>query len=209
MQPVTVATMTPNRYRRFVKPAFDRVLGAVLLVVAAPGMGAIAIAIRMTMGAPFIFKQRRVGERGQEFTVYKFRTMGPDRRRRTSPIDSERRLTHKSPTDPRLTKIGQFLRRWSLDELPQLWNVVTGTMSLVGPRPELVEIVARYEPWQHRRHEVRPGFTGLWQVTARGDTVMHEATDIDLDYVDSVSLRLDVRILIRTLPAALGRQKGF
>ena len=197
-----------SRYCRFGKPAIDRVLGPFLLLLAAPLMVVIAVAIRVTMGSPVIFKQRRVGEGGGEFTVYKFRTMESDRRRRSTPVTIERRITHKSPIDPRLTGLGRFLRKWSLDELPQLWNIANGTMSLVGPRPELVEIVARYEPWQHRRHEMKPGLTGLWQVSARGDKMMHEATQIDIDYVESVSWPLDMRILLQTLPAALGRRRG-
>ncbi len=187
----------------------DRLLGALLLAAAAPVIGLIAVVIRVAMGPPVIFRQDRVGAGGEVFTIYKLRTMGPDRRLRVVPVEVDRRVTHKSPHDPRLTRLGRFLRTWSLDELPQLWNVVRGEMSLVGPRPELVEIVSRYEPWQHRRHDVRPGFTGLWQVSARGETAMHEATDVDLEYVDSVSLGTDVRILLKTIPAALGRRKGF
>ncbi len=106
--------------------------------------------------------------------------------------------------------MGRFLRRWSLDEIPQFWNVLLGHMSLVGPRPELVEIVeTRYEPWQHRRHAVKPGITGLWQVSARSaEELMFERTDIDLHYVDNVTFTHDAKILLQTIPAALGLRKG-
>ncbi len=191
------------------KPVVDRVAGAVLLVVATPLLAAAAAAVWATMGRPVVFVQERVGRHGRRFTMYKFRTMRPDRRRAPQPVGDDRRKTHKSADDPRLTPVGAFLRRWSLDELPQLWNVVNGTMSLVGPRPELPEIVATYEPWQHARHAVKPGLTGLWQVSARGDQMMHEATGLDLEYLERLSFRTDARILLHTLPAALGRRPGF
>ncbi len=112
--------------------------------------------------------------------------MAHDRRQQQEPVDQDRRQTHKTTDDPRHTRVGRFLRKWSLDELPQFWNVVCGDMSLVGPRPELVEIVARYEPWQHQRHTVKPGLTGLWQVSSRGTGMMHLHTDIDLDYIETM-----------------------
>ena len=132
---------------------------------------------------------------GREFTVYKFRTMNSTAVSTISITHDDRRTNHKSTDDPRHTDLGRFLRKWSLDEIPQLWNVALGDMSLIGPRPELPSIVAKYEPWQHRRHEVKPGLTGLWQVTARGDAPMHEATDIDVDYVENVRFVDDTKIL--------------
>jgi lipopolysaccharide/colanic/teichoic acid biosynthesis glycosyltransferase len=108
-----------------------------------------------------------------------------------------------------LTRVGRTLRKWSLDELPQLWDVVVGRLSLVGPRPELVSIVERYEPWQHRRHVVKPGLTGLWQITARGNgEEMHEHTDLDIEYAEHVSFRGDLKIMVLTLPAVL-LKKGY
>ena len=121
---------------------------------------------------------------------------------------TDRRVTHKSDDDPRHTALGRLLRKTSLDEIPQFWNVALGQMSLVGPRPELVEVVARYQPWQHRRHEVKPGLTGPWQISQRGDVPMHEATDVDVAYVDDLSFRTDVMILLRTIPALLMRRSG-
>jgi lipopolysaccharide/colanic/teichoic acid biosynthesis glycosyltransferase len=201
----------PGVYERFVKPTVDVAVAAFLVVLFLPLMAAVALALWATLGSPILFRQQRVGRGGRVFTVLKFRTMAPDRRIRPSAafVGVDRRRTHKSPHDPRLVPVGRFLRKWSLDELPQLLNVVRGDMSLVGPRPELVEIVDCYQPWQHRRHEVKPGMTGLWQVSARGDGMMHEHVDIDLEYVDGVSLRTDASILLRTIPAALGRAPGY
>ena len=197
-------------YERLVKPVIDRTAGLLLLLVALPIMIPCAIAVTMSLGRPVLLRQRRIGHHGQPFTIYKFRTMRPSRRAARMPyVGPERRRTHKHPNDPRLTRLGRFLRTWSLDELPQLINVVRGEMSLVGPRPEMVEIVDRYEVWQHRRHEVKPGITGLWQVSARGDAPMHELTAIDLEYLDKVSAWTDLRILLMTVPAAFGLRRGF
>ncbi|MBA2528771.1 MAG: sugar transferase [Euzebyales bacterium] len=199
-----------TRYERWVKPCIDRVLAAVLLLALSPVLLAVAAAVWRELGAPIILRQRRVGLGGSAFTVYKFRTMRPCRR--LQPLDwiaGERRVIHKHPQDPRLTPVGRFLRAWSLDELPQLFNVLKGDLSLVGPRPELVDIVARYEDWQHRRHQVRPGVTGLWQVSARGDGLMHEHVDIDLRYAERVSLLQDLKILLLTIPAVLGMRRGY
>jgi lipopolysaccharide/colanic/teichoic acid biosynthesis glycosyltransferase len=194
-------------YVRLVKPGYDRVVGFVLFVLLLPLTGLVALAVRLSLGTPVIFRQRRVGRDGREFDVYKFRTMARDRRRQQTPVSLERRQIHKSEDDPRHTRVGRFLRKSSMDELPQFWNVVRGEMSLVGPRPELVEIVARYEPWQHQRHAVKPGLTGLWQVTSRGSGMMHLHTDIDLEYIEQMGLVTDLRILFQTLPATV-RRKG-
>lgn len=197
-------------YERFAKPAIDRVLAIALLIFVSPVLLACAIAVYRSMGRPVILRQERVGLGGQIFTLYKFRTMDPDRRSASVPFTGlDRRISHKRADDPRLTDVGRFLRKWSLDELPQLFNVLKGDMSLVGPRPELVDIVMRYEPWQHRRHAVRPGITGLWQTSERGHRMMHEATDVDLNYITNLSAIKDIRILASTPLAALGRRTGF
>src|SRR5207249_1779452 len=149
----------------------------------------------------------RVGRGEKLFALHKFRTMRPDRRHQhTAYVGTDRRLTHKHPNDPRLTRLGRTLRKWSLDELPQLWDVVTGRLSLVGPRPELLSIVDRYEPWQHGRHAVKPGLTGLWQITARGDGEMHEHTDLDIEYAQLVLMRRDLKIMLLTIPAVLTKR---
>jgi lipopolysaccharide/colanic/teichoic acid biosynthesis glycosyltransferase len=210
MQPRSVPDVhVRGVYESVVKPVIDRFAGVVLSIITFPIVLVVVPMIWLTMGRPAIFKQCRVGRFGKEFTVYKFRTMGPDRRMgdRTV-VDVDRRVDHKSDADPRHTNVGRFLRKWSLDEIPQFWNVALGHMSLIGPRPELPWIVERYEPWQHARHEVKPGLTGLWQVSARGDAPMHEATDIDIDYVDSVSFTRDFTIALRTPTAVLGSRKG-
>ncbi len=197
-------------YARYVKPALDRVTAFVLFVLTLPILMAVVVAVYAEFGRPIFFRQPRVGRGGRVFKVNKFRTMDADRRTsRPEPLRAaDRRRSHKSESDPRIRPVGRFLRRWSLDELPQLTNVLAGHMSLVGPRPEMVQIVERYDEWQHARHQVKPGITGLWQVSAR-DVPMHEATHIDLEYVSRLSLREDLRILAGTLPAALGDGKGF
>ena len=199
--------MVPPRgaYVEYVKPAIDRTVGVILLVAALPILGVVAVAVRRRIGSPVLFRQARCGRNGEPFDVMKFRTMRADRRMSRDPIAEDRRVTHKSDEDPRHTDLGRRLRKWSLDELPQLWNVVRGDMSLIGPRPELVDIVARYEPWQHQRHLVRPGLTGLWQISRRGEGLMHLYTDIDIEYIATMSLRNDLKILMRTIPAALSR----
>jgi lipopolysaccharide/colanic/teichoic acid biosynthesis glycosyltransferase len=201
-----VRSSADSGYSRLLKPIIDRAGAAVLFAVLLPVLVLAAAVLLLTLGRPLFYRQRRVGRHGEVFEMVKFRTMQPDRRRRLQPVDPHecRRRTHKSDADPRHTGIGRFLRRTSLDELPQLWNVLRGDMSLVGPRPELEQIVAGYAAWQHQRHQVKPGITGLWQVTERcfsaGDMHHHVATD--LTYLERVSLRADLRILALT-PLAL------
>lgn len=203
-------TRRANRYERLVKPVVDRVGALTLLVALLPVMVACALAVALTMGRPVLLRQQRVGHHGRRFGIYKFRTMTPSRRVQQLPhVGPDRRQRHKSPNDPRVTPVGRFLRTWSLDELPQLFNVLAGDMSLVGPRPELVDIVERYAPWQHLRHQVKPGITGMWQVHARDDRPMHELTELDLVYLNRVTPGTDVRILLLTVPAALGLRRGF
>jgi len=198
------------RYVRWVKPVLDRAIAVVLLLAVLPVLLLIALAVRVKLGPNVFYTQQRIGHGGRPFGVYKFRTMLPDRRAaRSGTWDGvDRRCTHKTVADPRHTEFGRFLRKWSLDELPQLLNVVKGEMSLVGPRPELVDVVARYEPWEHARHAVRPGLTGLWQTTARAQGPTHLFTKLDLEYIRSMSLATDLKILLATIPAALGAQKG-
>jgi lipopolysaccharide/colanic/teichoic acid biosynthesis glycosyltransferase len=181
-------------------------LGA--LVLLAPVFLVVALAVRVGVGPGVLFRQRRVGRGGHQFTVLKFRTM-----RHVAPDGAGSEPCaehgHKCPNDPRHTRIGSVLRKLSLDELPQLINVVRGEMSLIGPRPELPEVVASYEPWQHARHLVKPGLTGLWQVTERGKgQLMCHSSEPDVEYVRMLSLRTDASILVRTIPALLGRNPG-
>jgi len=194
-------------YVRIWKPGIDRILAVILILLSAPVMALLAVVIRVTLGQDVFFSQSRIGQHGRPFNVLKFRTMLPERRRAQVPIPfPDRRCTHKAKNDPRHTSIGRFLRRWSLDELPQLFNVVRGQMSLIGPRPELPSVVARYEPWQHVRHSVKPGMTGLWQVVARGVDPMEERIDLDIYYAQSLCPALDLKILMATVKAVMARR---
>ncbi|MGB2895327.1 MAG: sugar transferase, partial [Anaerolineales bacterium] len=161
---------------RLVKRGFDLVIGSLLLIIAAPPMLVIAIAIRLDSSGQVIFRQERVGENGRLFGMYKFRTMvaGAEEQQAQVNIRTENdEVLHKRPDDPRVTKVGHFLRRYSLDELPQLMNVIKGEMSLVGPRPEMPWLVDRYESWQRKRFAVPQGITGWWQINGRSDKPMH------------------------------------
>jgi lipopolysaccharide/colanic/teichoic acid biosynthesis glycosyltransferase len=203
-----IASRAGSRYDRFAKPVIDRLTAGVLLLLALPALALVALVVLVTLGRPVLFVQQRVGRDGHAFGMLKFRTMHPDRRQRLQPVpvERDRRRHHKSDADPRHTRIGRFLRQTSLDELPQLWNVMRGDMSLVGPRPELPAIVSRYHHWQHQRHQVKPGITGLWQVTERAHSAgeMHLHTATDIAYLQRLSLRTDLAILLRT-PACLAR----
>jgi lipopolysaccharide/colanic/teichoic acid biosynthesis glycosyltransferase len=151
-----------------------------------------------------LYRQVRVGKDGELFTLVKFRSMTADRRvAQISYAGTERRLSYEATDDPRHTSLGRVLRSWSLDEIPQLWNVLRGDMSLVGPRPEVPAVVAGYSERHHERHRVRPGLTGLWQVTARTVKPMHANIGLDVEYAERVSFWLDMRILLATLPAVV------
>jgi lipopolysaccharide/colanic/teichoic acid biosynthesis glycosyltransferase len=180
------------------KRVFDLALAVPALFVTAPFMFGLALLVRATMGRPIFFKQVRPGKSGRPFTIYKFRTMsdekGPDGR--------------LLPDKERLTRIGTFLRATSLDELPELWNVIRGDMSLVGPRPLLMEYLDRYTPEQARRHEVKPGITGWAQVNGRNALTWEEKFKLDVWYVDNWSLALDLKILLMTLVKVF-RQEGI
>jgi lipopolysaccharide/colanic/teichoic acid biosynthesis glycosyltransferase len=194
------------------KRVLDLVCATVLVLALLPVLLLLALLIVVDSGPPVLFRQTRVGRHGIEFEMLKFRTMQPERRRHDvgpPPNLRERRIRHKSTADPRVTRVGRVLRRTCLDEFPQLWNVLRGEMSLVGPRPELPAIVARYEPWQHARHQVMPGITGWWQVTRSSDRLMHEATDLDLHYVYHRSFWLDLQILARTPLAVIHGRGAF
>jgi lipopolysaccharide/colanic/teichoic acid biosynthesis glycosyltransferase len=192
------------------KRVLDLVVAVTLLVCVWPLLLVIAVAVKLDSPGPALFWQERVGYRGRRISIVKFRTMRPDRRKRADPPPGpDRRRAHKSKSDPRVTRLGRLLRRTCLDELPQLWNVLRGDLSFVGPRPELPEIVARYEPWQHARHTVKPGLTGWWQVNRDDVRPMHLATELDLFYLENQSLWLDLWILWRTLGVAIRGRGAF
>lgn len=183
-------THPSERGAALLKRALDVVASAAALVVASPVLVVIGLSIRLTMGSPVLYRQVRPGRRGEPFTLVKFRTM-----RTGGGADAER-----------LTPLGRFLRSSSLDELPELWNVLKGEMSLVGPRPLLVEYLELYSPRQARRHEVRPGLTGLAQVSGRNLVEWDERLELDVRYVETRSLALDLRILVQTLQAVIRRE---
>ncbi|GAA4953736.1 sugar transferase [Streptomonospora halophila] len=192
--------------RRVVKGLFDRTAAALALAALAPFLLGLAVVIRAPDRGPALFRQTRVGKDGVEFTVYKFRTMvvgADDLKRGLRPTNEHDGVLFKMRRDPRVTAIGGWLRRCSLDELPQLINVVRGDMSLVGPRPPLPEEVARYGRDVRRRLVVKPGMTGLWQVSGRSDLSWEESVRLDLRYVENWSLTLDVQILWKTWSAVV------
>jgi len=194
---------------RLIKQIFDLIVSLLLLLVLWPVLVFIAVLIRRDSPGPALFKQQRVGENGQLFTMYKFRTMvldAEDRQEEVIRQDDDGNVIHKHPDDPRLTRFGKFLRSTSLDELPQLFNVLKGDMSLVGPRPELPWLVEKYQPWQRKRFAVPQGITGWWQVNKREYQVMHMSTEDDLYYVYNYSLWLDIKILFMTFGALF---RGF
>jgi lipopolysaccharide/colanic/teichoic acid biosynthesis glycosyltransferase len=202
--PSTSVDMVPGPYVNLLKPSLDRVVAALVLTVLAPLLALIAAAVRFRMGRGAIYRQQRVGRNGCVFTILKFRTMLPDRRREHFAFSGpDRRQCHKSYTDPRHTALGRVLRATSLDELPQLLNVVRGEMSLVGPRPELVEVVHREQLWSHPRHMLKPGITGIWQTSPLRAEGILSGLHLDLEYLQRISLREDVRILRRTMQVLL------
>jgi exopolysaccharide biosynthesis polyprenyl glycosylphosphotransferase len=184
------------------KRLFDISASAILLTLLAPVMGLIALLIKFDSPGPVFFLQERIGEHGRRFRMIKFRSMYTDAEQSWEDVaqrDADGRLLHKSSEDPRVTRIGRKLRRASLDELPQLINVLRGEMSLVGPRPEIPYIAAEYEPWQRQRLRVLPGMTGWWQVNGRSEKPMHLYTEEDLYYIQNYSFWLDLRILFKTV----------
>jgi exopolysaccharide biosynthesis polyprenyl glycosylphosphotransferase len=191
---------------RVIKRLFDLVVGTLSLIITAPIMLIAAIAIRLDSPGPALFRQQRVGENGKPFTIYKFRSMYIDAEARQTEIwnkNEAQQLFHKQPDDPRVTAVGRFIRRTSIDELPQLFNVLKGEMSLVGPRPELPWLVEQYADWQRKRFAVPPGITGWWQINGRSDRPMHLHTDDDLYYIQNYSPLLDLVILFRTIGVVL------
>ncbi len=201
------------------KRLLDIGLGTVLLILTLPVMVVAALAVLVDSGRPIIFRQRRVGLGGREFTMFKFRTMLPENdesihRRYMQDLLTGRARPRRNGRgevvylldDPRVTKVGRVLRTLSIDELPNLVNVIRGDMSLVGPRPPIPYEVAMYDQRSRRRLSVKPGMTGLAQVKGRGSLTFDEIVDLDLEYVRRRSLWLDVKILLATIPAVIGRR---
>jgi exopolysaccharide biosynthesis polyprenyl glycosylphosphotransferase len=199
-------TWDPSRSTAMIKRGFDLAVSSVGLLLTAPLFPIIALAIRLDSPGPVFFSQLRAGLDGRPFGMLKFRTMVADAEDRLADVvrlDDLRDPVFKLSDDPRVTRVGRLLRRISLDELPQLWNVLRGEMSIVGPRPEQVELVRRYRAEHRFRLSVKPGITGPMQVFGRGDLTFHERLAVELDYIENLSLARDLRILAETVPAAL------
>lgn len=198
--------------QRIAKSGFDRLLAGVGLLATLPVLLFIGVLVRLTSRGPALFKQQRVGLGGRHFVMWKFRTMTADAEvrleglRHLNEVDG---VLFKMRNDPRITPLGRFLRRWSLDELPQLWNVLRGDMSLVGPRPPLPAEVEQYAQHVRRRLLVKPGLTGLWQVGGRAGVPWEEAVRMDLYYVENWSLSMDAMILAKTVTAVLRRHGAY
>lgn len=201
---LTFATAPIAPFALFLKRLIDLLVAFVVLVLTAPLWLVIAAAVRLTSRGPALYRQVRCGMHGRRFVLLKFRTMVENAetlRHEVAHLNVMDGPVFKAPGDPRVTPIGRFLRRSSLDELPQLLNVLTGEMSLVGPRPPIPQEVDRYEPWQRRRLAMKPGITCLWQVSGRSDLDFATWMELDLAYVDHWSLWLDLKILVLTMPA--------
>ena len=199
-----------NDVQRLVKRVFDLILGGILLLLVAPFLLLIALLVKLDSSGPIILRQQRVGENGRLFAMYKFRSMvngAENLQAQVNRVNEKGQLIHKKANDPRVTHIGRFLRRTSLDELPQLLNVLKGDMSLVGPRPELPWLLDQYQPWQHKRLAVPQGMTGWWQINSRAEKLMHLYTEDDIYYIQNYSLWLDIYILLKT-PWVVVRGKG-
>ncbi|HML16257.1 MAG TPA: sugar transferase [Bryobacteraceae bacterium] len=204
--PLLTFSATPHdEIRLLVKRTIDVMLAGAALVLLAPVMLLVMLMIRITSPGPAIFRQVRCGLNGRKFVFYKFRSMcqGAHQMRDSLKHLSQRQLAMKIPNDPRLTPVGRWLRKFSIDEWPQLWNVLKGDMSLVGPRPAVPEEVEQYQRWQRRRLRMRPGLTCLWAVSGRDAVDFETWMRLDMQYIDSWSLALDWKIILRTIPQVL------
>ncbi len=203
---LSFATTPTSQLQLMSKRALDVALAAVLLLIGLPIAGLIALSIKLVYGGNVLFRQTRCGLNGRFFTLYKFRTMVEDaeeRRLELMHLNEMKGPVFKLRSDPRVTPLGRLLRRFSLDEIPQFWNVLRGDMSLVGPRPPIPEEVAQYQRWQRRRLAMKPGLTCLWQVSGRNNLDFERWMELDLEYIDSWSPMLDLKILLKTIPAVL------
>ena len=203
---LTFSAAPYDEVRLLLKRLIDMVIAAAGLIVLAPIMLALAVLIRLTSPGPAIFRQVRCGLNGRRFEFYKFRSMCKDAehmQEQVAHLNSRDGVVFKIPDDPRLTPIGRYLRKFSIDEWPQLWNVLRGDMSLVGPRPAIPSEVDRYQRWQRRRLRMRPGLTCLWAVSGRDNVDFETWMKLDMQYIDNWSLALDWKIMLRTIPRVL------
>jgi len=203
---LTFTTTPSNETQLAAKRILDVAISMLLLFITMPVLLIAALAIRLSSPGSVLFKQERIGLNGRIFTIYKFRTMIDDAHERRGEVTHLNEMSgpvFKAKSDPRVTSVGRWLRRFSLDEIPQLWNVLKGDMSLVGPRPPIPEEVASYHRWHRRRLSMKPGLTCLWQVSGRNDIDFDRWMQLDLQYIDNWSPSLDLKILLRTIPAVL------
>jgi exopolysaccharide biosynthesis polyprenyl glycosylphosphotransferase len=211
---LSIGTPRLSRSSQLAKRGLDLAVASAALLFMLPLLAAVAVAIKLDSRGPVLFRQQRAGRRGDVFGLFKFRSMYTDAEERKPELSAVNDLSDgvmfKIHADPRVTRVGRFLRRYSLDELPQLWNVVRGEMSLVGPRPLILpETDALAEAWHLRRLELRPGLTGPWQINGRSQTPFHEMVRFDYQYVAGWSLARDVEILLATLPAVLSGRGAY
>ncbi len=204
---ITFETTSVKEWQLFIKRIMDVVLSGLGIIFLWPFFLLVSALIKITSDGPVFFIQKRVGLNGRKFILYKFRTMYKGAQKRLNEVLAMNEMqgpVFKIKNDPRITPVGRFLRRFSIDEFPQLFNVFMGHMSLVGPRPPIPKEVSQYEPWQRRRLSMRPGLTCLWQISGRNKKVdFNEWMKLDLEYIDSWSLLLDIKILLKTLPAVI------
>jgi exopolysaccharide biosynthesis polyprenyl glycosylphosphotransferase len=209
---------------KFVKRLFDVMASLFVVVLGFPFFLAVALLIKLTSKGPVFFSQQRIGEQGEVFTLYKFRTMRQhaddsihreftrsfiEGRMSNSSLDERAPSVYKLTNDPRVTAVGNFLRKTSLDELPQFINILRGEMTIVGPRPPLQYELEYYEEWHKLRLEVKPGLTGLWQVSGRSSVPFNEMVKLDLYYIEHWTLLLDLKIMLRTIPVMLFGSGGY
>jgi exopolysaccharide biosynthesis polyprenyl glycosylphosphotransferase len=188
------------------KNVLDAFLAAFGLILSSPVMALAAMAVKLTSPGPVIFKQYRCGLNGRKFKIYKFRTMvdnAEEMKKNLVRFNEIKGAAFKMKNDPRITPVGRFLRKTSIDELPQLFNILKGDMSFVGPRPPLAEEVVRYDCWQRRKLSMKPGLTCLWQINGRSNVSFEQWMKLDLEYIDNWSLLKDAEILVKTVPAVL------
>ena len=210
---ITYHTITLNSYEQAIKRAMDFVFSLISIIIVSPVMLITAIAIKLDSPGPVIFKQVRVGQNGRTFNMYKFRSMCQDAEERKDELMEQNEMDgfmFKIKDDPRVTRVGKFIRRTSIDELPQLINVLMGDMSLVGTRPPTIDEVAKYKRGQWRRISIKPGVTGLWQISGRNDIrSFDEVVELDLRYIDNWTLEEDIAILFKTVGVLLTKKGAY
>jgi exopolysaccharide biosynthesis polyprenyl glycosylphosphotransferase len=209
---LTFETTVAKESQLFIKRAMDVVISGLGIILVSPLFFIVAVTIKLTSSGPVLFTQKRVGQNGRKFKFYKFRTMYKGAEKKLSELEAQNEMSgpiFKMKKDPRITPVGKILRKFSIDELPQLFNVFVGHMSLIGPRPPVPEEVKQYNPWQRRRLSMRPGITCLWQVNGRNKIDFEEWMKLDLEYIDNWSPWLDFKILLKTIPAVISGRGAY